>query len=167
METSNFAWILTNIHEEKSYILSDETLLGRKNYCDIKIWIKDFTENDIRFENKKKRHLCMKTLRTDLKQFQIKINRKPKHKNHIHLHNKNYMTIDSYLFRVNKVQMDKQTTEQKLLNEITKKVIEDYKNSKHKKIEKKTMRVLPNIPPLTGIYIDGKMTNSTIDLTQD
>lgn len=128
-----FKWVLTNIHEQKSYIVEDKTLIGQKNYCDIKLWSKNLNENDIRFKTESKRHICMKILRPDIKKFNIMINHKSINQNHIHIHNKDYISVDSYLFRSSRIQINEGILEQELLKNVTKTVIEKYKKSTQKK----------------------------------
>lgn len=90
-----FKWFLTNIHEQKSYLIT----IGTKSYCDIKIWGINLTENDIRFKVKGDKYICMNLLRPDIKKINIKLNHRPMERAHIPIHNRNCVEIESYLYK--------------------------------------------------------------------
>lgn len=170
-----YKWIFTNTHEEKSYIITDKTLVGIKQYCEIKLWGTDITENDIRFKNRENKYISMRIFREDIKDIKIKINHEPLSKIplSIHLYDNTYVSIEFYTFKVSKICADKNLPNKVLLKKITKKIVEEYHTSrKNKKCEKLIAKIEPNTPSLNGKYVDGKMifTNPseqevTIDLT--
>lgn len=168
-------WILTNIHEQKSYVITNVTLLGTKDYCKIKVWGIGLTENDIRFEVRGSKYICVKLLRTDIKTFNIKLNQRPVTGIRIHLHHNNYISIESYLFRITKAIVSRASTEETLLATTTKTSLQRYQNRPMKRKERPIAKVTCNVPALTGKCKDGKMIDTRIpqedplwfDLTED
>lgn len=153
-------WLFTNIHEQKSYIIKDQTLVGIKNFCEIKLWGTDITENDIRFKVRGSEYISVKVLRKDLKKINFKIDFKPISDNSlsIHLRNNRYFSIESYIFKVTRVCVDKNLPKDELLQRITKKATKDFQNEqKNKKCDKVIAKVKPNAPSLIGKYVNGQM----------
>lgn len=164
-------WVFSNIYEEKSYIVTDKTLVGIKQFCEIKLWGTDITENDIRFKNKENKYISMRILRKDTKGINIKLNHKSISKIpfSIRLYDNTYVSIESYTFKVSKVCTDKNLSEKILLQKITEKVVKEYQTSrKNNKSEKLIARVKPNRTPLTGKYVNGEMivTNPSEEIEQ-
>lgn len=103
----------------------------------------------------------------DIKKFDVMINQKLIEKNQIHIRNRNYISIDFYLFKTSRIQTNGEISEEELLKNTTKTTIQKYIKTKRKKQRKIIGKVLPNIPPLTGIYSKGSMIDQTINLTED
>lgn len=167
----SFRWFLTNLNEEKSYLITNYTLLGTKPYCDIKLWGLHLTENDIRFKIHNDKRICMKILRPDIKTIKITKNRKQKTDSHIHIYNGNSITIESYFFRVTRIETNEGISMEEMLKRVTFANVQKYKEKKKKrgmKMEKITAKVSPNRPALTGTYKNGEMIGPVfLDLTED
>lgn len=168
-------WILTNVHEGKSYVITDGTLIGIKQYCEIKLWGTNVTENDIRFKIRGDKYVSMRIFRRDIKNINIKINQRSISKNpsSIRLYNNIYVSIETYTFKVTKICADKNLKNKTLLQSLTEKIIREFQTSrKNNKCAKPIAKVGPNIPSLTGKYVNGKMIvtdppelEESIDLT--
>lgn len=158
-------WTMTNIHERKTYLITDKTLMGIKEYCEIKLWGTNITENDVRFKVRKK-FISMKILRRDIKNICVKINGKlvSAETYSIHLRNRNYVSLESYLFKVTK--LSENDSDEISLENLTKKLVQRFHDSM-KWNEKPFAKVIPNIPPLTGVFKDGEMIDPSIDLTME
>lgn len=165
-----FYWLLTNLHEEKSYLITDDTLIGTKHYCDIKIWGINLTENDIRFKTHNRKHICMIIQRPDIRTFKITRNHKQVKGSHIHIYNKNNITIESYLFRAIRIEANEEQSMEETLKNVTIANVQKYREKKKKrriKSKKLIARVNPNTPALIGTLINEQMTilSTIIDLT--
>lgn len=158
-----YKWILTNVHEQKSHIISNNTLVGTKNCCEIKLYGTQVTENDIRFKPRENKYITMKILRKDIKEINIKLNNRPipEEAFSVHLYNNNYLSIESYVFRVTKIKVENGLTQKGfliLLKKLTKEIVQKFRNSqKNIKSEKVIAKITPNEPALMGKYVDGKM----------
>lgn len=171
----NYQWVITNVHEEKSYIITNNTLIGIKEYCEIKLWGTNVNENDIRFKIKENKYVSMKIFRKEIKEINIKINHRPVQQisSSLRLYNNTYFSIESYIFRVTRICVAKGEKSETLLQDLTKNIVQKFQTSKkHIKCKKNISKVKPNISPLYGKYVNGQMivTNQsegsdTIDLT--
>lgn len=153
-------WILTNVHERKSYVITDTTLIGIKEYCEIKLWGTNINENDLRFKIRNDKYVSLKIIRGDIKNIKIKINHKLLSKNptSIRLYNDTYVSIESYIFKVTKIYAPKSLTEGSVLKSLTKRIVCEFQTSqKNNKTERLIAKVQPNIKPLTGRYKNGEM----------
>lgn len=160
-------WVFTNIHEQRSYIITDKTLVGIKEYCEIKLWGTDINENDLRFKIRDDKYISLRIFRKDIKNINIKINHQPHSKEtpmSIRLYNNTYVSIESYTFKVTKVRAEKGVPDEFILKGLTKKSVQEYQASKKKyKCERVIKKVKPNTPALTGKYVNGDMIIPTID----
>lgn len=164
-------WILTNIHEQKSYIITDKTLIGTKQYCEIKLWGTEINENDLRFKIRGDKYVSMRIFRKDIKNIKIKVNHRPLSEIpiSIRLYSNFYVSIESYTFKVTKIRAEEGVPDEFVLKSITKRSVQKFQASQKKnKCEKLIARIKPNVPSLTGRYVNGEMVISTpdhIDLT--
>lgn len=165
-----YKWILTNVYEEKSYVITNKTLVGQKEYCEIKLWGTDLTENDIRFKIREDKYVSMRIFRKDIKNINIKINHKPWKKIpfSIHLYNRTYFSIESYTFKLTKICEVENLTEKVIIKKLTEKIIQEFRNiKKNMKSERLTAMVKPNTQPLTGKYVEGTMIFPTPPVQRD
>lgn len=159
-----YKWILTNINERKSYFITNETLLGEKNYSDIKLWRTNITENDIRFKVKQDRYVSLRLLRKDVKDINLKVHGRPlpKYMNNICLFDGNFLTIETYLFILTKIKINENTNDEDILRKATKKAVLKYRSLNVKTNEKPVAKVKPNNPALTGKYQNGEMIDTNM-----
>lgn len=152
-------WILTNIHEQRSYLVTDKTLVGEKEFCEIKLWRANITENDIRFKIYGDAFIEMLIYRTDIKHINIKINNSviPRGTTSIEINNDSYILIESFLFKLTKVIIDRNAPKDIFLRSLFKRIVCEFKQSSMYVTEKFTAKIQPNSPSLTGRYINGEM----------
>lgn len=98
-------WVLTNVHEQRSYLVTNKTLVGEKEYCEIKLWRTGITENDIRFKIYCDAYIEMLIFRTDIKHINIKVNNSviPRGTSSIELINDSFISIESFVFKLTKI----------------------------------------------------------------
>lgn len=152
-------WIFTNINEEKSYIITNDTLMGERKTNNISIFRANVSQNDIRFKIRIS-HIGMRIYRRDIKYIDVKVNNQtvPRNEYKAPLHHNDFFSIESYVFMVTRIGVDKNMMDEILLKRVTKEAVHKFRTiQKNKEKERPVAVVRPNIPPLTGRYLNGKM----------